>query len=102
MKKLVPDPPQPTQRRITTLTHFGSCNGAHPPLFAIHPEADIEDALMHLHAAITSAFESNAQLCEMLSRPLADKAWATWQSLEICQALLEALRGEPCCPQGLG
>jgi len=29
--------------------------------------------------------------------PLADKAWATWQSLEICQALTEALRKGVAC-----
>ena len=91
MKKIVPDPPA-APRRQTTRIHFGSCGGTHPPLFAVCPDADIEDALAHLSAALTSAFESNAHLCDMLSRPMADKAWATWQSLEICQALTEALR----------
>ncbi len=28
----------------------------------------------------------------MLSRPLEDLAWSTWQSLEICQSVIEALR----------
>lgn len=96
MKKLTPDPPP---RRKTANIHFGTCAGAHPHIFAVCPDADIEDALAHLSAAITSAFESNAQLCEMLSRPLADKAWATWQSLEICQALTEALRQGVAGPQ---
>jgi|GEM_PF-656617 len=98
MKKIVPDPPSPQPRRVTVQTHFGSCSDAHPPLFSICPDADIEDALAHLAAALTSAFETNAQLCDMLSRPLADKAWATWQSLEICQALTEALRKETARP----
>ncbi|MDR0276392.1 MAG: hypothetical protein LBJ37_00715 [Paucimonas sp.] len=88
--KIVPDPPVP--RRTTANVHFGTCAGAHPHMFAVCPDADIEDALAHLAAALTSAFETNAQLCDTLSRPLADKAWATWQSLEICQALTEALR----------
>ncbi|MDU9388980.1 hypothetical protein [Pseudomonas sp. zfem002] len=91
MKKLVPDPPASTLRRTTVHTHFGACHGAHPPLFSVCEEADIEDALVHLSAALTSAFETNWQLCEMLSRPTADMAWATCQSLEICQALIKAL-----------
>ncbi|MDR0280770.1 MAG: hypothetical protein LBJ37_23105 [Paucimonas sp.] len=91
MKKLVPDPPVSTSRRTANI-HFGTCAGAHPHIFAVCPDADIDDALAHLAAALTSAFETNAQLCDTLSRPLADKAWATWQSLEICQALTEALR----------
>ena len=98
MKKMVPDPPAPPRRK-TANVHFGTCAGAHPHIFAVCPDADIEDALAHLSAAISSAFESNAQLCDMLSRPLADKAWATWQSLEICQALTEALRKGTACPQ---
>ncbi len=98
MKKTVPDPPAPPRRKTASI-HFGTCAGAHPHIFAVCPDADIEDALAHLSAAITSAFESNAQLCEMLSRPLADKAWATWQSLEICQALTEALRQGVTSPQ---
>lgn len=62
----------------------------------------IGSALVHLSAALTSAFETNAQLCEMLSRPLEVLAGATWQSLEICQALIEALRnrGEQTQAQG--
>ncbi|WP_095153807.1 DUF3077 domain-containing protein [Pseudomonas sp. Irchel 3E13] len=87
MKKIVPDPPIPTP----FLGHFGSCNGAHAPLFAVRADVDIQDALAHLSAALTAAFETNAQLCEMLSRPVADVAWSTYQSLEICQALSEAL-----------
>jgi len=84
--------PTTTLTRTTTLTHFGTCSGTHPPVFAVHPDVDIDDVLIHLSAAITSAFESNAQLCEMLDRPLVNVAWATWQSLEMCQALLEALQ----------
>ncbi|OLS64386.1 hypothetical protein [Pseudomonas putida] len=89
--------PAPTSRRTTAATHFGACNGTHPPVFAVNPDVDIDDVLMHLTAAVTSAFESNAQLCEMLARPLADVAWATWQSLEVCQALIDALRKEDRC-----
>ncbi len=98
MKKIVPDPPA-SHRRTTANIHFGTCAGAHPHIFAVCPDADIEDALAHLSAALTSALETNAQLCDMLSRPLADKAWATWQSLEICQALTEALRKGVACPR---
>ncbi|MDR0281219.1 MAG: DUF3077 domain-containing protein [Paucimonas sp.] len=97
MKKLVPDPPPSSLRRTTARTHFGACHGAHPPLFTVCEEADIEDALVHLSAALTSAFETNAQLCEMLPRPTANLAWATYQSLEICQALMGALLNRKDC-----
>ena len=91
MHKIVPDPPLSIPRPTTVHTHFGTCGGAHPPLFSVRAQADIQDALRHLSAAITSAFETNAQLCEQLSRPTADLAWTTYQSLEIGQALTEAL-----------
>lgn len=97
MKKIVPDPPAYTLRRTTAHAHFGTCQGSHPPLFTVCEDADIEDALVHLSAALTSAFETNAQLCEMLSRPAANLAWATYQSLEICQALTGALLNRKDC-----
>lgn len=88
MKKIVPDPPVPA----IAYAHFGVFHASRKPVFAVCPDADLEDALAHLSAALTSAFESNAQLCEMLSRPLGDLAWSTWQSLEMCQAVVESLR----------
>ncbi len=97
MKKLVPDPPPP---RPTAYAHFGTCNGAHPPLLAVCADADIEDAMVHLSAALTSAFETNAQLCEMLPRQTANLAWATYQSLEICQALIGVLLNRKDCKLG--
>ncbi|MHA6194465.1 hypothetical protein ACX3YG_08865 [Pseudomonas wadenswilerensis] len=100
MKKIVPDPPASTLRRTTAHTHFGTCHGSHPPLFAVCEEADIEDALVHLSAALTSAFETNAQLCEMLPRPAANLAWATYQSLEIGQALIGAMLNRKDCKLG--
>lgn len=91
MNKIVPDPPASIPRPTTLQTHFGTCGGAHQPMFSVRAHADIQDALLHLSAAITSAFETNAELCEQLARPTADLAWATYQSLEISQALTEAL-----------
>lgn len=44
MKKIVPDPPA-SHRRTTANIHFGTCAGAHPHMFAVCPDADIEDAL---------------------------------------------------------
>lgn len=88
MKKIVPDPPVPP----VTYGHFGASHAPPRPAFILSPDTDLEDALAHLSAALTSAFASNAQLCEMLSRPLEDLAWSTWQSLEMCQAVIEALR----------
>lgn len=86
MKKTVPDPP------AIAYAQFGAFHASKRPVFAVCPDADLQDALAQLSAALTSAFESNAQLCEMLTRPLEDLAWSTWQSLEICQAVMETLR----------
>ncbi len=88
MKKIVPDPPVPS----IAYARFGAFHASRRPVFAVCPDADLQDALAQLSAALTSAFESNAQLCEMLTRPLEDLAWSTWQSLEICQAVMETLR----------
>ena len=79
MNKIVPDPPVPA----IAYAHFGAFHVSRRPVFAVCPDVDLEDALAHLSAALTSAFESNAQLCEMLSRPLEDLAWSTWQSFEL-------------------
>lgn len=87
MNKIVPDPP-PT----TAAVDFGHCRGGHPPLFSVRADADFEDALAHLSAALTAAFQTNDQLCEMLAPPMGDIAWSTYQSLEICQALCRAMR----------
>ncbi|MGE8408154.1 MAG: DUF3077 domain-containing protein [Pseudomonas sp.] len=91
MIKIVPDPPACPSRPTTVLTHFGACGGTHAPLFSVRAQLDIKDALVHLSAALTSAQETNAQLCEKLSRPASDLAWGTCQSLEISQALTQAL-----------
>ena len=88
MNKIVPDPPPcPT----TAHTDFGICKGAHPPLFSVRADTDFEDALAHLSAALTAAFQTNDQLCEILAPPMGDIAWSTYQSLEICQALCQAM-----------
>jgi len=87
MTKAVPDPPVPT----TVHTHFATCNGLHPPLFAVCDGASMEDALVHLSMSLASAYETNFQVCESASRPMQGLAWATQHSLEICQALVESL-----------
>lgn len=97
MKKLVPDPP-PT----TAHTHFGTCNGTHPPLFTICADARIEDALVHLAMSLTSAYETNYQVCESASKPMQSLAWATQHSLEICQALVESLLKRTAGAEGKG
>lgn len=53
LKKLVLDPSSSIPRPRTALIHFGLCKGAHLPMFALHPGADIEGALIHLSAALT-------------------------------------------------
>lgn len=88
MKKSVPDPPP----RLTTVhTHFGTCNDSHKPLFAVCPDVDIEDALVHLSMTLKSAFETNIQICEMADRSVGDLAWSSYHSLEISRALVESL-----------
>ncbi|MDU9391962.1 hypothetical protein [Pseudomonas sp. zfem002] len=89
MKKIVPDPP--VSPPTTAHTHFGSCNGTHPPLFSVCAGASMEDALVHLSASLASAYETNFQVCESANRPMQGMAWATQHSLEICRALVESL-----------
>ncbi|MEE1924004.1 hypothetical protein V0R50_18545 [Pseudomonas sp. 148P] len=103
MKKLVPDPPlseqspsdapqHPATSSIKTAhAHFGTCNGAHVPLFAVCAGASIEDALVHLAMTLKAAFETNAQACEMVDRRFAGLLWATQHSLEISEAVVESL-----------
>ncbi len=88
MKKIVPDPPS----RLTTVhTHFGTCNDSHKPLFAVCPDVDIEDALVHLSMTLKSAFETNVQVCELAEKSVGDLAWTTYHALEIARALTESL-----------
>ncbi|MEE1926195.1 hypothetical protein V0R50_08265 [Pseudomonas sp. 148P] len=95
MKKIVPDPPVASPRhpaRLATVhTHFASCDGHHPPLFAVCDGADIADALAHLASALRSAVETNAQMCDLADHRYGDLLWATQQSLEIAQALVVSL-----------
>ena len=81
----VPDPPR------TAHTHFATCNGTHPPLFSVCEGASMEDVLVHLTMSLSSAYETNYQVCESASKPMQSLAWATQHSLEICQALVESL-----------
>ena len=92
MKNLVPDPPPDLSPRLTTVhTHFATCQNHHPPLFAVCDGADIGDALAHLAAALKSAAETNAQMCDLADRKYGDLLWSTQQSLEISQALTASL-----------
>jgi len=85
MIKPVPDPPR------TAHTHFATCNGSHPPLFAVCEDIAMEDALVHLALSLAAAWETNYQVCESASKPVQGLAWATQHSLEIGQALVESL-----------
>ncbi|MFW3899438.1 DUF3077 domain-containing protein [Pseudomonas bharatica] len=89
MNKIVPDPP----RLATVHTQFSACNDSHKPLFAVCEGVDIEDALVHLSMTLRSAFETNTQVCEQVDRTVGGLAWATYHSLEIGLALVEALLG---------
>ena len=85
MKKPVPDPP------VTTLTPFCSCKGTHPPLFAVRPGIELECALMHLSLVLGAALDSNLQACNLADKRVENLTWATQQSLEMGQALVESL-----------
>ncbi len=91
MNKIVPDPPIQSPRYTTAHTHFSTCKGTHPPILSVCPGATMEDALVHLSMSLASAVETNAQVCEMAQAPLRRLTWATQHSLEICEALVEAL-----------
>lgn len=75
----------------TAHTHFGTCNDAHAPLFAVCADTPVEDALVHLAMTLKAAFETNAQACEMVDRRFAGLLWATQHSLEISEAVVASL-----------
>lgn len=89
MKKLVPDPP--VTPLTTAHTYFGSCNGTHAPLFTVCEGLSLEDALVHIASSLTSAYETNFQVCETGTKPIQGLAWATQHSLEIALAVLDSL-----------
>ncbi|MHA6195668.1 DUF3077 domain-containing protein [Pseudomonas wadenswilerensis] len=91
MKKTVPDTPPLPRRSVTAHTHFGSCNNTHPHLFTICADISMEDALAHLAMALVAASETNFQVCELAGKPVQGLAWATQQSLEMGQALVDSL-----------
>ncbi|MFJ4376470.1 hypothetical protein ACIP1T_28120 [Pseudomonas japonica] len=95
MKKIVPDPPAASPSPKTAHTDFATCRGTHSPLLAINPGTSLEHVLVHLSTSLTAAMETNRQVCEMASRPMTRLAWATQHSLEICEAMLEALMRKP-------
>ncbi|MEE1924654.1 DUF3077 domain-containing protein [Pseudomonas sp. 148P] len=93
MKKIVPDPPTLPRRPVTAHTHFGSCNNTHPHLFSVCAGISMEDALAHLAMVLIAASETNVQVCELAGKPVQGLAWATQQSLEMGQALVDSLLG---------
>lgn len=77
---------------VTTVhTPFSASNDSGKPLFAVCDGVDIEDALVHLSMTLKSAFETNTQVCERVDSVVGGLAWATYQSLEISQALVKSL-----------
>ncbi|RWU22840.1 hypothetical protein DM813_11570 [Pseudomonas alkylphenolica] len=90
MTKPVPDPPLVTK----TSTTFGSCDGSHDPLFAVRPGVSAEDALIHATVLLKSAYQTNAQACDMVNAEVRGLLWATQHSLEMSLALVEALLDE--------
>ncbi|MCP6606486.1 hypothetical protein NL500_30280, partial [Klebsiella pneumoniae] len=66
-------------------------NSTHKPLLAVCEGVELENALTHLSMLLTSAFETNAQVCDK-GEPRASKlAWSTWHSLELCQVLVDSI-----------
>lgn len=91
MKKIVPATPALPRRPVTAHTHFGSCNNTHPHLFSVCAGISMEDTLAHLAMALVAASETNFQVCELAGKPVQGLAWATQQSLEVGQALVDSL-----------
>lgn len=46
---------------------------------------------MHIASSLTSAYETNFQICETGTKPIQGLAWATQHSLEIALAVLDSL-----------
>lgn len=100
MKKPVPDPPKhpsafpsypPPHHHTTTHTPFSSCQGRHPPLFAVCAGIELECALMHLSRVLEAALDSNLQACNLADKRVESLTWATQLSLEMGQAVVESL-----------
>ncbi|MBK5008113.1 hypothetical protein IAE33_000559 [Pseudomonas sp. S60] len=81
----------PKPRPVTAISHFGTCNNAHPPVLTVQAGVDSEDALVCAVAALKAAYETNAIALEKAPDPLRSLLTATENSLEKGLALAEAV-----------
>ncbi|MDD0976359.1 DUF6124 family protein [Pseudomonas fontis] len=89
MIKIVPDPP--LAYTLPASASFGSCDGSHPPLFAIQPGVDIEDALVHVSVLLRAAYEINTQVVEKTDESTREFLWGSQQLLEMAKSLTLAV-----------
>ncbi|ROM17833.1 hypothetical protein BK643_11815 [Pseudomonas protegens] len=109
MKKLVPDPPLSTDhpRRDPELDRananllaalhgtrhrpFGLRDGQGHPLFAVQPQVNAEDALMHVSLLLKCAEEVSDEITERASGIERGLIWSMVHSVEMARAVVDAL-----------
>lgn len=85
MIKVVPDPP--LAYTFPAHANFGSCDGSHPPLFAVRDGVDIEDALVHISVLLRAAYEINTQAVEKAEDNPRALLWGSQQLTEMAKSL---------------
>ena len=109
MKKLVPDPPLTTDhpRRDPELDRananllaalngtrhrpFGLRDAQGHPLFAVQPQVNAEDALMHVSLLLKCAEEVSDEITERASGIERGLIWSMVHSVEMARAVVDAL-----------
>ncbi|SDY80880.1 DUF6124 family protein [Pseudomonas sp. NFIX28] len=109
MKKLVPDPPLQSPRKLrdpeldranasliaalqgTRRRPFGLRDGQGHPLFAVQPGVNAEDALMHVSLLLKCAEEVSDEITERASGIERGLIWSMVHSVEMARAVVDAL-----------
>ncbi|QXI38640.1 DUF6124 family protein [Pseudomonas xantholysinigenes] len=87
MKKIVPDPPLPDTRRHP----FGKCDAGHPPLFAVNPNINAHDALVHVAEYLRSAYDVGYKALDHMDDTGKSLLWASLHAVEMAEGLTEAM-----------
>ncbi|NBF04510.1 DUF3077 domain-containing protein [Pseudomonas sp. Fl5BN2] len=109
MKKLVPDPPLQSPRKLrdpeldranasllaalqgTRRRPFGLRDGRGHPLFAVQPGVNAEDALMHVSLLLKCAEEVSDEITERASGIERGLIWSMVHSVKMARAVVDAL-----------
>jgi hypothetical protein len=93
MNKIVPDPPLAATKHHP----FGKCDAGHPPLFAVNPNIDAHDALVHVAEYLRSAYNVGYKALEHTDDTGRSLLYANLHSIEMAEGLTEAmLQGIEC------